>query len=680
MLTEADADLGRRVDFRLLHLTSHRAPLHTLVHTLEQGGDLADIPNLRWQLEGMAAAEGPRQIEPHPQTADALLPFAPVLDIHSIGEPRARDGSRPPRRKTLDTNKGCPFSAPIAENPAFSGLELPSRGVTLAGCSFCFMGGDYKALPWRETIAIHLDQLAWYERALAERGEAPLDEVVLRDQHAIRYLPHLLRGAIARGLRPVGFLVPGRGDAILRYGDALREAAAVAEGSGFWFTLYLIGFESFSQPQLDLYNKGVTTEDYAEAIASLRALQRAHPDAFRLTAYGASSFILWNPWTTLDDLDATTRFCREHDVLPLAHGIGDTRLRLYPHLPLWHKARAEGLLVEATEDAHRPADAGAAWTGYAAATPWLARDGRLAAAEVLATGLLRRVRPASALDALEVATAWARRRFPTPLPPLGREAIEAGATTEAAALRDEIATLLDAIDRLQRRWRALPSGSLDEARSPPPARAPAQDRTVLLGAACNNACRRCVGGHGQHEDRSAHLQPVVEAAAGGGRVVLAGREPTLVRGLPGLLRAATAAGARDVQLVSNGRALALPEVAAKLAGAGATRVLLKRHRLADADEDAYTRAAGAGAQQRRGARAAADAGLRVEALLIPVAAAEAELPEMVRQAIADGATAIQVRVLLGEVDANRVDTLLHALDTAEAEARHAGTTWALEGF
>ncbi|MCB9738958.1 MAG: hypothetical protein H6747_06800 [Deltaproteobacteria bacterium] len=675
VLTEADADLGRRVDFRLLHLTSHRAPLHALVRTLEEGGDLAAIPNLQWQLAGMASAEGPVRVQAHPASPDALRPFAPVLDIRTIGEPRARDGSRPPRRKTLDTNKGCPFSAPIAENPAFSGLQLPSEGVTLSGCSFCFMGGDYKALPWRETVAIHLGQLAYYERALAERGEAPLEEIVLRDQHAIRYLPHLLQGAIERGLRPIGFLVPGRGDAILRYGDALREAAAIAADSGFWFTLYLIGFESFSQPQLDLYNKGVTTAQYAEAIASLRELQRAHPEAFRLTAYGASSFILWNPWTTLDDLDATTRFCRAHDVLPLAHGIGDTRLRLYPHLPLWHKARAEGLLLESADDG-RPADAGARWTGYAAATPWLARDGRLAVAEVLATELLRRVRPAAALDAIEVAAAWAWRRFPAPLPPLGREAIEAGASEESAALRHEIAALVDEIDGLRALWRSAPAAAAGtDARPTPPA-----ERTILVGAGCNNACRRCVGEHGHHDDATARLQPRVDAAASSGRVVFAGREPTLVRGLPGLLRRARGAGATDVQLVSNGRALALAGVAEQLAAAGASRVQLKRHRLGDEDEDAYARAAGAGAQQRQGARAASEAGLRLEALLIPVAGAEAELPALVAQAAVDGATAVQVQILLGEVVPERVGALRQALTAAERTAAEAGLRWTIEGF
>ena len=80
------------------------------------------------------------------------------------------------------------------------------------------------------------------------------------------------------------------------------------------------------------------------------------------------------------------------------------------------------------------------------------------------------------------------------------------------------------------------------------------------------------------------------------RVVLAGREPTLLPHLPQLVRAARQAGATQVELVSNGRALATPGVATKLRRAGTTDLLLKRHRLADADEDAFAQAEGAGAQ------------------------------------------------------------------------------------
>lgn len=673
VLTEPDAELGRRIDFRLQHLTSHRQPLHDLVATLQDGGDLRTLANLWVELPGMAAPErcGPERA--HPEVPDALRPFEPVLDVVQIGARIAEDGSLPPLRKTLDTNKGCPFSAPVAENPAFSQVPMPSEGVTMAGCSFCFMGGDYKALAWRQAVPIHLDQIAWYQAHLPAALGRPLDEVVLRDQHAIRYLPQLLQGAIDRGLAPLGVLVPGRGDAILRFGDELRAAAEIAAGTGFWFCIYLIGFESFSQPQLDLYNKGVTVQEYADALDQLRALHRAHPDSFRLYAHGSSSFVLWNPWTTLDDIDATTAFARREAVWALAHGIGDTRLRLYRHLPLWWKARHDGLLASSAED-H---DTGAAWTGYAAATPWRAADGRLARCEELASQLLRHCRPSEALGALEAATAWTRQRWPTPLPPLGREELAADAAWQDD--RAEIAACVQAWTALRRSW---------QRGGPPPrehgARKAAAARTVLLGRACNNDCVRCAGDHAVHDDVAERLLLAVRhaAAAHPERIVLTGREPLLIRELPRLLRAGRDAGARSIEVVTNGRALAIAGVAARLAAAGCDALAVKRHRLHDDDEDAATRTPGAGAQMWAGvARLRIEApGVALRLLLVPTPRGWSELGALVQRAADVGARGVTIRVLAGNAELAEADAAGQALAAAVATAARLGLACEVEGF
>ncbi len=691
VLTEPDAELGRRVDFRLQHMTSHRQPLHDLVATLQHGGDLRRLPNLWVELPGMAAPERCGPEIAHPEVPDALRPFAPALDVVQIGERVAEDGSVPPLRKTLDTNKGCPFSAPVAENPAFSQVPMPAHGVTMAGCSFCFMGGDYKALAWRQAVPLHLDQIAWYQEHLPRAIGRPLDEVVLRDQHAIRYLPQLLQGAIDRGLAPLGLLVPGRGDAILRFGPELRAAAEIAAGTGFWFCIYLIGFESFSQPQLDLYNKGVTVQEYADALRQLRALHHTHPDSFRLYAYGSSSFVLWNPWTTLDDLDATTAFARREAVWALAHGIGDTRLRLYRHLPLWWKAKHDGLLATTVDEA----DAGASWTGYAAATPWRAADGRLARCEELASQLLRACRPSEALGALETASAWTRRRWPEPLPPLGREELATQPAWQAD--RAEIAAFVAAWQSLRQGWQRGIGGTAEPGTAPEPAasttpppgapldaRQRAAARTVLLGRGCNNDCLRCTGEHAVHDDDLDRLLARVGEAARfqGDRVVLTGREPLLLRGLPRLLRAAKAEGARSIEVVTNGRALAISGVAARLAAAGCDVVTVKRHRLGDDDEDVETATPGAGAQMWAGV-----ARLQIEAprialrlLLVPTPRGWSELEALVERAAALGARGVTVRVLAGNAPVDGLEQAQRDLARALATASRLGIHHEVEGF
>lgn len=679
-----------RVDFRLAHFDNHRQPLLDLVGALATGGDLRQIANLRIHLAHMAQpAWSLLAPQPHPATPDALRPFCPVTDARHIGVAMDAQGEAPPVRKTLDTNKGCPFADDVADNPAFAGVALDAPDLRRKGCAFCPMGGDYRALPWRETVRTHLDQVAWYQQSLPQ-----LDEVVLRDQHALRYLPELIEGALSRGLRPFGVLVPGRGDAILRFGEQMARAAALAEGTGMWFCIYLVGFESFSQAQLDLYNKGVRVAEYAEALRQMRALHARHPDGFRLYAYAAASFVLFNPWTQIEDLAQTADFCTEHAVGAMAHGMLRSRLRLYPELPLYWKARADGLL----RDGSAPADRGAAFAGYGAEAPWLYRDGRLAVIEALLLALAPHVRPDEEVGLLRAVLRWGRRALPQPLaasaaPDPAQQAMTAALAAEVIALRAL--------------WRPEsvqpgPSGSAaarPDPRIPAPAaieRALAQrrqrahaavqaraERVVLLGQGCNNRCQSCVAGHAQHDvDLPRLLAQVERAARTHGEVAIAGREPTLIAGLPRLLRGAVRAGARRVELLSNGRALAGGGVCARLQAAGLSHVVLKRHRLGDGDEDAYTQAPGAGAQlwQALVNLRAESPKVAVSLLLIATAAGHQELAALVHRGADLGVRGVQLRVPAAELDLGRTAAMAHSLREARGTAEERGLFFGIEGF
>ena len=700
---------GQRLEFELAHFLNHRAPLLDLVQTLVLGGDLTAVANLTLHLPGMAQPQpSPLPPQPYPLQPQAFLPFCPVVDAVHVGVAQDALGRPPPVRKTLDTNTGCPFAAPVERNPAFADVPLQADGVTLRGCSFCFMGGDYRALPVPQTVALHVAHVAYWQANLSP----PLQEVVLRDQAALRYLPDLAKAALAANLAPIGWLLPARGDAILRYGDELAAAARLLEGSGHWFTLYLIGFESFAQAQLDLYNKGVTVAEYAEALHQMRDLHARHPDTFRMEACGASSFILFNPWTTLQDLQENVEFCQAEALLTLAHGLTLTRLRLYPNLPLYWKAKQDGLLHEApTQGAATPTtatatatattDRGAAATGYSAEATWRYRDERVAAVEDLQRRLARHAHLDESVGLLATALAWVQQRLPEP--------VQAGVQPP----------LLAEIEAIEREWqglRALWQGGQGRpdaagsgqrtARVPSPAQPQAETaesaesaesaetpasartaRTALLGTLCNNRCRTCVAGHGRFEadpDRQearvvASIKP--QSAEQVARTVLAGREPTLLPHLPRLVRAARKAGATQIELVSNGRMLATPGVAARLQKAGTTDLLLKRHRLADADEDAFAQADGAGAQFWLAIQQVqATRELRWTLLLVLARGGEAELPAIVAAAADRGARAVQAKVLAAEVDLGRIAAVRAGLLAAAEVAAARGMRFAVEGF
>ncbi|MSP90895.1 MAG: hypothetical protein EXR79_03680 [Myxococcales bacterium] len=673
--TDPDLDAGGvLIDFTLRHFASHRAPLRQLVGALRAGTDLRAVPNLTLHLDTATPPLPPvRPDERFAAIPEALQPFAPATDAVVIGQPRNADGTLPRVRKSLEAATGCPFNAPVAANPAYAGVPLDAADVTLAGCAFCFMGGDYRALGKGDSVRVQLDQVAFWQMNLPRRpdGSTGLDEVVLRDQAALRYLPELIEGAVARGLQPVGFLVPGRGDSILRFGRELERAAAIAQRSGFWWTLHLIGFETFSPRQLELYNKGVTVAEYADALAQLRALHARFPAGFRLQHAGAASFILFNPWTTLDDLQETVDFCRDHAVGDLAHGLTLSRLRLYPNLPLYWKARHDGLLA----DGPAPTDRGAAWTGYAAEASWRYADPRIAAVEDLHRRLHAHVAPGAGVGLLAAVLAWARTLAPT-----------AGASLDA-----DVAAAVAGFERVRAAWRkpapaASPAGAHVANVGPAGIRrsgdvgSGARARTVRVGSACNNHCRTCVADHASFDADPARITREVQAAAAAtGRVTLAGREPTLLRFLPGLVRAAHAAGAGAAEVVTNGRALASPRVVPTLKAAGVSALLIKRHRLADADEDAFAAAPGAGAEMAAGVARARAAGLPWTLLAVVARGAEGELPALVAWAAERGARAVHVKVLAGELDLRVPDRLVEALAQAELVAATHRIGWAIEG-
>lgn len=686
--TDADA-LWQTVqpDAALAHYATHRMPLLALALAVRDGRAQAPLVNTALRSKPGQALQWPEHEQPYPPEPEARLPFAPLTTHLTLGTPRDLDGRHPPRRKTLEVSTGCPFADPIATNPLFAAAEVPD-GTADRGCSFCFMGGDYRNLPVAESVRLQVEQLRFWQ----DNG-ADLQEAVLRDQSALRYLPQLIEACQRAGLKPLGLLVPGRGDAILRWGKELRRAAALCQGSGWWFTLHLIGFESFSQGQLDLYNKGVTVAEYAEALRQMRDLHRQYPSGFALYAYGASSFILYNPWTRLEDLQQTAQFCEDHALGDLARGLTLTRLRLYPNLPLYWKAQREGLL-----DGKADTSRGGAFAGYSREAGWRYKDLRVGAVEQLQAKLAPLVRPEEAVGLLRSVLVWVEQRWRQPV--AGLEISEAQFAEFAAEVAAEEARLARHLVALQALWRHPPQDPPEDPTQGALVSSPLRDsgfggfatdrardrqlRTAAVGRHCNNHCLTCVAHHAELPDDQERVAAQISHAAASGELVMTGREPTMLPGLLPHLRQARLMGAARVELLTNGRLLTAPGAAQRLRRAGVTRLTFKRHRLADDDEDAFVQAAGAGSQGSQALILAADprlrrAGLSCAVLLLPVRRAWAELPALVDWAARHGAAEVRVQVLAGELPLGDLDNAVQSLKDAQAQAGARGLRWAIDG-
>lgn len=324
------------------------------------------------------------------------LPFAPVFDWDTTF------GDGPARRSLwcFPVNSGCPFA--LAYSDPGAGEYLPSAGVRLRGCNFCADGANYSVVPWRREIGARL--AADMEHVA---HEAPwIRRYVVHDTFPLPYLTQLTESIAGRGLRDKELLLQCRPDWLLRHRPAIEQSVEALGRLGWQTHYYLIGFENFSQPELDRLDKGLTVAQNLAAIAALRALEERYPGHFSATRYPSHGFLLFNPWTRLEDLEEnaahleSTRFheLRSHYIL--------TRLRLYPWLPHYHKAHADGLVTASHASAKHSS---ARRMGYLPETPWRSADARADVVFGIVTATEARFAQSSHARLLGLACEFARR-------------------------------------------------------------------------------------------------------------------------------------------------------------------------------------------------------------------------------------------------------------------------------
>jgi hypothetical protein len=489
---------------------------------LADDGDPRAVPGVATVVDGVVVAATPLAPEAGPRRA-----LTPVLTHATIAS-----GPAPAVvRRTVFGNAGCPYAADPRALPLYRALTWPEDvEVAGRGCGFCSLGGDYERRADAEVIASIVAQA----RHILARAPATT-ELVLDDQHALRYLAELVTAAAAAGVPPVRWLFAARSDTFVRERHRVEAAIAAAAATGATIEVYLTGFEAFSDVELARYNKGTTVAEQLAAIAAMRTLTAAHPRAFDHARARGHSLLLWNPWTTPVELARSIAVIREHDLGELFSELGRNRLRLYPDLPIFHAAARDGALVDAWPAGEHGAGAG---KGYHAERPWRFLDARTALAWRLAVAL--RARLGRATEAEQLAAIAAHAETWT------------GGDADVGAAVDAIVVAVDAL------------------------------AAQLVGLA-----RRADGPRRGHQVRArvvrlAHGPPaprLAAARAGAGPIVLAGRFPDE---LPALIAAAAGAERRPIGVVAHGRAFASAARARAAVAAGLAAASLW---LDDADDD-----------------------------------------------------------------------------------------------
>lgn len=276
----------------------------------------------------------------------------PVLD-----DPRLLDRIRPSyRRKVLNKapwaanpevtvigGHRCSYHAPVAGNPFYRGLGLPSASM---GCSFCQLPdmkasrrgiGDATAFAARQIAALS-------RQRPAKAGETRVD---LCGFELWRRLEELVGALLRAGVRGVELDLMPRLDEVLASRGAIERVLPLLAGGGISLRLNGLGVENFSADENMRLHKGITAEQVHEASDFLIACSERWPGTFRLP-FGGLGMILFTPWTTLKDLRVNLDNIERCPLIDRPFALG-RRLMLFPGAPVTLLAERDGLLAEEGE-------------------------------------------------------------------------------------------------------------------------------------------------------------------------------------------------------------------------------------------------------------------------------------------------------------------------------------------
>lgn len=342
-----------------------RLALRRLIDVLtgRNGTRFSDVPNLFYWVDRPTSGVGPgggpidySGLDAGYDLESELEPFTPDFDFLPVGMETQQQLAR-----ALDTAPpavvaefGCPHKG-FAMAKALPAPELEPAEATFTtrgrdkiisimnerwrgGCSFCV----YQQAPIRsvtKTVDLLISQIEYLQKAKAFTAFS------VQSEEPFRFLIPFLERLNASGLEVKQLLIRGRAASFHRQRTKLEKAVALARSGDFTLFSWQIGYESFCQPQLDLYNKGTSAEENLSVLQFNRDLAHRYPKHF-IDLNITHGMILWNPWTTFEmlkkDFNVICRYMPER--LVLSPVIGSTLELFDPFLPLYQKARLEGLL------------------------------------------------------------------------------------------------------------------------------------------------------------------------------------------------------------------------------------------------------------------------------------------------------------------------------------------------
>ncbi|MDD4530427.1 MAG: hypothetical protein PHO80_02665 [Candidatus Gracilibacteria bacterium] len=248
-------------------------------------------------------------------------------------------------KKLLMNNEFCLYKSNIKNNKYFKNVSLPEDINTL-GCSFCCdKRYDNKSPePLKKSINLMSEQIR-----ITKSKDKNICKFAVSDQGFLYYVDEFFDSILAKNIDNLEIFIQSRVDTININKDKIEKTLKKIIGKNIKIVFYLIGFENFVQETLDIFNKGVTTKNITDCIEFLDYLENNYKNNF-LASTGSHGFILFTPRTTMEDLKTNLSYFEKYKFDRFCTNLHLKKLRLSQEMSLYHKAKKDGVLVQAKKE------------------------------------------------------------------------------------------------------------------------------------------------------------------------------------------------------------------------------------------------------------------------------------------------------------------------------------------
>lgn len=349
-----DTFLKSRIDFAVIG--AGRQSFLELVKALKNKSDVSLAPNLFFKTK-----QRNRTIIEYSgrnicfDLKRELIPYQPFLAWKYIGFTRKDVISDPP---TIVAEFGCPYRSGKL-NHAYDNVRLVMPGTYAfsaaarkrikdlfrermgGGCSFCTCTNTHVFLPVQETVDCLIGQARFLQNTYGFKSFG------IGSEYPFRFIKQLIHQMVKENIAIEMLAIRSRADWVNKNKRTLRTIVGLAIKHDFVISLQQLGFESFLQGDLDVYNKGYKVTENFKAVELIRQLNTLAPRNFQDGGHG---FIGINPWITMRELTRYFRAAGNMQFFVDQFRFGNGLILYDSCLPIYQKLKKDGLLIKRKTD------------------------------------------------------------------------------------------------------------------------------------------------------------------------------------------------------------------------------------------------------------------------------------------------------------------------------------------